>query len=156
MASNPSAPPEVSNDALSGTTKAEMSTAQPGVQPPPYTVQQNVAAPYPTEPAMAKYPTPMDPQPQPGGYPQPQTVAYHVPQPGMAAPTSGNAVVITQPGVGTTGHVIVAQTDIYPSSVGAIVFSCIVAWLCCCVFGLAAFIVASKFTFFRMLFPYNN
>ena len=164
MDNNPSAPPEVSNHPPSGHEKAEMSMADPGAQPPPYSMQHNMGgAPYPTEPA--KYPPPgVDPgvyppqpgayppqpgaypQQPPGAYPQPQTGAYPGQPAGMAYNTSSNTVVVTQPGV--AGPVIVGQQrGDYPSTglfVFSIVFSCIVYWLCCCCFGLPAFILAGE------------
>ena len=54
--------------------------------------------------------------------------------------SSANAVVITQPGAyGLVPH------NMYPDSTGAIIFSCVVSWCCCCICGIVAFVFASKY-----------
>ena len=95
---------------------------------PPYPAQQQGQLPpvYNQPPYPSQQPYPPAQQPYPGYSP--------------ATNTSATTVVTTQPQTLT----VVQGGEIMPSNVGAIVFSCIVTWCCCCVLGIVAFVFASK------------
>ena len=105
-------------------------------QPPPYPpagqYAQQAQAPYP--PA-SQYPQQAQPPYPAGQYAQQAQPGYN--QAGYTSPT---AVVITQPQTLT----VVQGGEVMPSNVGAIVFSCLVTWCCCCILGIIAFVFAGK------------
>ena len=115
------------------------STAQPN---PPYPMQQTPG--YPVQQQSA-YSTPQS-------YSNPQS--YAVPSTGMAYPqaqpppgtvgyTAGaNTVVIAQPG--PYGYGAGTHAPGYVDNTGAIIFSCVVSWCCCCICGIAAFVFARE------------
>ena len=101
--------------------------------------------------------TPYPAQPQDPGYPVQQNGSYSTPQ-SYAVPSIGNGypqaagtvaysagsktVVITQPGA-PYGFDNKGQSW-YTDNTGAIVFSCVVSWCCCCICGITAFIFARE------------
>ena len=58
---------------------------------------------------------------------------------GFGYTPSTSAVIITQPG--SEGNTVFRK---YPDRTGAILFSCVVTWFCCCILGVVAFILARK------------
>ena len=110
--------------------------AQPSMADPAYPPPGEAATYNPPPPA---YSTKASEAGMAGGMrPTPAQPQYGV---GSAAyNSSATTVVITQPGAyGLVPH------NMYPDSTGAIIFSCVVSWCCCCICGIVAFVFASKY-----------
>lgn len=102
-------------------------------------MQSDVKNDYPSQPAGQPYPAPEYGQPQPG-YTYPSSSAYSA----NGTPPGNQQQQVVFVGGQPQGPIYFTQAPPIVSMVGAIVLSCVTFWLCGVLFGLIAFILASK------------